>query len=402
MQRIRVRSMLVVIAMLAMLVVSFTVSAQEQPILTEAGAVRWLTYVDPRFDFSIKYPSTWQVIPRDDSDPNAVSGILTFAPISTLDNAANADPHDSGPHVAVVPYLAELKDGQSLSEWTEMYESLGNGSNRNPIQRQPRRLFQVNGAKAVHEEGVSPLTTYQFTNIAHDNMVWDIWTNIPSTNPLAKVYDRMVRSMRFGRNTPANLREAYGSDFTPLDMEEIASTAQDQGVDEQQGDEPGTLALNTSWQAPVRKSGGQQFTATCGSTMHDDIGTYASLAVDILMPKNTGVLNSKLGTVNFAGWDNYGYGNLIRIQAQGGKEAFYAHLTAIYSSVRVGTQISTGIGIGLSGNTGTSAYHLHFHVQWSTAPEDLTGMYGFTSTGYPVPADQRHSGNIVNCAKVGF
>lgn len=404
MKHVPIRSTLVVVAMLAMLIVSLTVSAQAQPAPTEAGAVRWLTYVDPRFDFSIKYPSNWQVIPRDDSDPNVVSGSLVFAPIGVPDSDLNADPHDPGPHIVVVPYLAELKDGQSLSEWTEMYESLGNEPERSVIQHQPRQVFRVNGAKAVHEEGVSPLTTYQYTNIAHKNMVWDIWTNIPSADPSAKVYERMVRSFRFGRNAPANLREAYSSNFTPLDMEEAARAAQEQGTDEHLGGGPGILALNTTWQAPVKKSsnGGQQFTATCGSTQHDDIGTYASLAVDILMPKNTGILNAKLGTVTFAGWDNYGYGNLIRIQAQGGKEAFYAHLTAIYSSVRVGTLISTGTGIGLSGNTGTSAYHLHFHVQWSTAPEDLTGMYGFTSTGYPVPVDQRHSGNIVNCAKVGF
>lgn len=91
MQRIPIRSMLVGIAILAMLVVSLTVSAQAQPVPVEAGAIRWLTYVDPRFDFSIRYPSNWQVVPRDDSDPNAVSGILVFAPISAPDNAANAD-----------------------------------------------------------------------------------------------------------------------------------------------------------------------------------------------------------------------------------------------------------------------------------------------------------------------
>jgi hypothetical protein len=53
MKHVPIRSTLVVVAMLAMLIVSLTVSAQAQPAPTEAGAVRWLTYVDPRFDFSI-------------------------------------------------------------------------------------------------------------------------------------------------------------------------------------------------------------------------------------------------------------------------------------------------------------------------------------------------------------
>lgn len=264
---------------------------------------------------------------------------------------------------------------------------------------------------------MSSLTTYQFTNIAHKNIVWSVWTNIPSADPLATVYDRMVRSFRFGRNAPANLNEAYGSNFTPMDLEQVAeieaglqqADTLEWRLDEQPEFGPGTMSLNTTWQAPVKKSsnGGNQFTANCGSSMHDDEGTYASLAVDILMPKNTPVFNAKYGNVTFAGWDIYGYGNLIRIRAQGGKEAFYAHLNGFYSTTKVGSWLSTGNGIGLSGNTGTSQYHLHFHVQWGSGPEDLTGMYGFTPSAtngypYPVPEDMRDDGTAEQCAKVGY
>lgn len=57
MQRTPIRSVLIVVALFAMLAASFAVSAQAQPVPTEAVAVRWLTYVDPRFDFSIRYPA---------------------------------------------------------------------------------------------------------------------------------------------------------------------------------------------------------------------------------------------------------------------------------------------------------------------------------------------------------
>ncbi len=414
MKRMSIRSMLATVVMLSTLVVSVTVSAQAQPASQEARSVRWLTYVDPRFDFSIRYPSDWQVIPRDDSDPNVVSGTLVFAPIPLLGaNTEAADPNEAGPHIVIVPYLAMLKDGQSLREWTELYESIGYSSDQAATQRQPRREFRLNRAPAVREEGVSPLTTYQFTNIAHKNIVWSVWTNIPSIDPLTSVYDRMVRSFRFGRKAPANLNEAYGSNFTPMDLEQVTeieaglqqSGILEWGIGEQPEFDPGTMSLNTTWQAPVKKSsnGGNQFTATCGSDKHDDIGTFASFAVDILMPINKPVFNAKYGTVTFAGWDPYGYGNLIRIQAQGGKEAFYAHLNGIYSTTIVGSLLSTGSGIGLSGNTGTSAYHLHFHVQWGSSPEDLRGMFGFTPTNYPLnPYESRFSGTIVNCATVGF
>ena len=249
--------MLVVVA--TMLTASVSVFAQTDS--PKSNSVEWLTYADPRFDFSIKYPSDWEVIPRDDSDPNAVSGLLVFAPVAAPDNIDINDPHEFGPHIIVGHYLAELEDGQSLSEWTEIYESLGHESDRASIQRQPRRVFRIHGARAVHEEGVSPLTTYQFTNLAHKNMVWDIWTNIPSTDPYAAVYNRMVRSFRFGRNSPANLRAAYGSDIVPMDMEEILrmsseeQTAGFQDLTNPTGQQdPQITDLTDTWKSPVLNS----------------------------------------------------------------------------------------------------------------------------------------------------
>lgn len=414
MKRVPIRSTLAVGVMLSMLVVSITVSTQAQSAPQPKVSGRWLTYVDPRFDFSFRYPSDWKVIPRDDSDPNLVRGTLVFAPILTSGAHTEAgDPHDAGPHVVIVPYLAELKNGQSIREWTELYESIVHPTDQANSWRQSRTELRLNRAPAVREEGISPLTTYQFTNVAHKNIVWSVWTNIPSNDSLAPVYDRMIRSFRFGRKAPINLNEAYGSNFTPIDLEQAAeinvrlqqAAPLGSGNDEQPAFGPGTMSLNTTWQAPVKKSsnGGNQFTATCGSRAHDDVGTYASLAVGIITPINKPVFNAKYGNVTFAGWDPWGYGNLIRIQAQGGKEAYYAHLNAIYSSIRVGLLLSTGNGIGLTGNSGTSTPHLHFHVQWGTSPEALTGMYGFTPTNYPLESyESRFGGTAVNCAKVGF
>jgi len=403
--------------LLALLLVnSFVVFAQAQNDAPR-GNVRWLTYVDPRFHFSVRYPSNWQVIPRDDSDPDAVSGLLIFMPLleSQEVDVANAEPHDPGPHIIIVPYLMELEAGQSLSEWTDLYESLGHDSDTVAIQRQPRRVFRIRGAQAVYEEGVSPLTTYQFTNVAHGNVVWDIWTNISSIDPSAQVYNRMVRSFRFGPNSPNNLREAYGENFVPTDIDEaVRIDTQAQSTDalgrdgELPGVEIGIRALTSTWKAPVRKlhNGGSQWDVRCGSRDHDDVNTYASLAVDVYMPSSTPIYNAKLGTVRFAGFSNDGYGNLIRIQAQGGKEAYYAHLRSISSMTRVGSLISTYSYIGASGNTSTDPpppsypYHLHFHVQWNTSPEDLRGMEGFTATTYPI--DDPDSGTIAVCGRMGI
>ena len=406
-----------------MLIASVSVFAQAQNDAPRGG-VRWLRYVDTRFDFSIRYPADWQVIPRDDSDPMAVSGLLRFVPSSALEEAAltdgEADPHDLVPQVIVTHYLAELESDQSLSEWTEMYESLDHESGGAPIQRQPRRVFRVRGAPAVHEEGVSPLTAYQFTNLAHESMVWDIWTNIPSTAAYASIYEQMVRSFRFGRNSPINLREAYGSGFVPVDMDELLRiNLEDQVTDEQsfnddeepQRIDPVTNDLTNTWYSPVLKTtSGALRTVKCGSTAHSSSSTGSTYyAADISVADHTSVWNAKVGTVTFAGLKNNGYGNLVTVKAQGGKEAYYGHLESIsYGTVaNLEKQIGTGFWLGWSGHSTCEtcdplAAHLHFHVQWGSAPMDPSGMVGFYPDTDITPwPGEPGSGNGTSCARIG-
>ena len=357
------------------------------------------------------------MIPRDDSDPDAVSGLLIFTPIAQPEEteAADADPHDPGPHVIIVPYLVEVEDGQSLLEWTEMYESLGDTTHITPIQRQSRRVIRIREAQAVREEGVSSLTTYQFTNVAHQNMVWDIWTNIPSIDPYGLVYDRMVRSFRFESNSPKSLSEAYGSDFVPIDMEEMlrinsgdrATGLQDLAHNDQHGPDIGINDLTNTWYSPVlNTSSGARRTVRCGSDAHSGSSYYAA---DISVPDHTSVWNAKVGTVTFAGPINNGYGNLVKVKAQGGKEAYYAHLESISSGTtsHLNQQIGTGFWMGWSGHSTCAtcrplSAHLHFHVQWNGNAENLVGMVGFypDSDSTPWPGAPG-SGTGTDCAQMG-
>ena len=397
------RRLLVVVVVVILLTAS--VSAFAQSDVPNAVPTRWLTYVDPRFDFSIRYPAEWEVIPRDDSDPSAVSGLLIFMPFAAPEEAGS-DPHDPGHHIIVVPYLAELKDGQSLSEWTEMYESLGHPSERAAIERQPRRVFGVKGAPAVHEEGVSPLTTYQFTNVAHKNIVWGVWTNIPSSDPLGSVYNRMIRSFRFRRNTPSSLREAYGDNFVPMDLE----TAPRLSGEDHMSDlfDLRKTGLSSNWKSPVTSTTSGPRKANCGSSKHKDPkpgdppNSYSGWAVDIIVPEGTVVTNSKEGTVTFFGWRTDGYGNLVTVKAYGGKEAYYAHLKSIYQGLQLNTTLYTYQWIGASGMTGTSTPHLHFHARWGNDSVSLTGMSGFTPwSNYPGEDPTAPTGIAVQCGTMG-
>ena len=67
------------------------------------------------------------------------------------------------------------------------------------------------------------------------------------------------------------------------------------------------------------------------------------------------------GSVTYAGWDSYGWGNTILIDHGNGFKTRYAHLSEV--DVKVGQSVARGQKIGVSGNTGNSTGpHLHFGV----------------------------------------
>ncbi len=89
---------------------------------------------------------------------------------------------------------------------------------------------------------------------------------------------------------------------------------------------------------------------------------YGHPGVDIALAEGTGVVASDTGTVTFAGWNIYGYGNLIVINHGNGYETFYGHLSSI--GVVPGQIVYQGNFIGSTGNTGNSSGpHIHFEVR---------------------------------------
>lgn len=89
---------------------------------------------------------------------------------------------------------------------------------------------------------------------------------------------------------------------------------------------------------------------------------YGHPGLDIALSEGSAVVASDTGTVTFAGWNIYGYGNLVVINHGNGYETFYAHLNGI--SVVPGQIVYQGNVIGTSGNTGNSSGpHIHFEVR---------------------------------------
>jgi murein DD-endopeptidase MepM/ murein hydrolase activator NlpD len=69
------------------------------------------------------------------------------------------------------------------------------------------------------------------------------------------------------------------------------------------------------------------------------------------------------GVVVYAGWNNWGYGNVVVINHGNGWQTLYAHLNAYY--VSCGQSVYQGSTIGAIGSTGNSSgSHLHFEMMY--------------------------------------
>ncbi len=86
------------------------------------------------------------------------------------------------------------------------------------------------------------------------------------------------------------------------------------------------------------------------------------LGIDITATPSTLVLASGGGVVVFAGFSQYGYGNVVQIDHLDGFATVYGHLSQI--NVSQCEVVSGGQVIGIAGSTGNSTgVHLHFEVR---------------------------------------
>jgi murein DD-endopeptidase MepM/ murein hydrolase activator NlpD len=89
-------------------------------------------------------------------------------------------------------------------------------------------------------------------------------------------------------------------------------------------------------------------------------------AIDIAGSLGNPVVAADSGVVVYAGWSNFGYGNLIVIDHGNGWQTAYAHLNSI--AVTCGQSVYQGGFIGALGTTGNSSGpHLHFEMSYNGA-----------------------------------
>jgi len=91
---------------------------------------------------------------------------------------------------------------------------------------------------------------------------------------------------------------------------------------------------------------------------------YANIhrGVDLRANLNDPIVAVDAGVVTYAGWNDWGYGNLVVIDHGTGWESVYAHLNQW--NVQCGQSVNQGELIGLAGSTGNSSgSHLHFELR---------------------------------------
>ena len=87
--------------------------------------------------------------------------------------------------------------------------------------------------------------------------------------------------------------------------------------------------------------------------------------IDLAGNLGEGVYATDGGVIVYAGWNNYGYGNMIMIDHGDGFQSLYGHLSQIY--VSCGQSVGQGAAIGAVGSTGrSSGPHLHFEIMTAT------------------------------------
>lgn len=96
---------------------------------------------------------------------------------------------------------------------------------------------------------------------------------------------------------------------------------------------------------------------------------YGHRGIDIGLPEGSALYAADTGTVTYAGWNNWGYGNLIVVNHGNGYETLYGHLSSI--NVVPGQIVYQGNVIGGTGNTGNSSGpHVHFEIRINGNQDD--------------------------------
>lgn len=145
---------------------------------------------------------------------------------------------------------------------------------------------------------------------------------------------------------------AYNDLYTPRISRDEPATARNLGLGACTGSYDGiTGSLTFMWPTTERYLSGYDYSP---ETNH--------FGIDIAGQLGNPIYAADSGVVVYAGWNDYGYGEMVVIDHGSGWQTLYAHLNKV--NVTCGQEVYKGDTIGLMGSTGNSSGpHLHFEMR---------------------------------------
>lgn len=97
-------------------------------------------------------------------------------------------------------------------------------------------------------------------------------------------------------------------------------------------------------------------------------------AIDIGGKMGNPIYSADAGVIVYAGWNDWGYGNVVMVDHGNGWQTLYAHLDSY--NVQCGYYVGPGDIIGAMGSTGNSSGpHLHYEMRYSGVPQNPNNFY---------------------------
>ncbi len=97
-------------------------------------------------------------------------------------------------------------------------------------------------------------------------------------------------------------------------------------------------------------------------------------AIDIGGKLGNPVYSADAGVIVYAGWNDWGYGNVVMVDHGNGWQTLYAHLDSY--NVQCGYYVGPGDIIGAVGTTGNSSGpHLHYEMRYNGIPQNPNNFY---------------------------
>jgi len=99
-------------------------------------------------------------------------------------------------------------------------------------------------------------------------------------------------------------------------------------------------------------------------------------AIDIGGSLGNPIYSSDAGVVVYAGWNDWGYGNVVMVDHGNNWQTLYAHLESY--NVQCGYYVDAGTVIGELGSTGNSSGpHLHFEMRYNGVPQNPNNFFSY-------------------------